>query len=105
LDVVLVAVYLIAVAGLGLWFSRGIKTGFGSIFEAFQTFLSFFQGPLLALLLLGMLTKRTTGWGGVAGMLVGVGTAAVLNSECCKWARIPFPIGVHSRDSWPQLWV
>jgi SSS family solute:Na+ symporter len=51
---------------------------FESVFDAFQTFLSFFQGSLLALLLLGMLWRRTTQWGGLAGMLVGVGTAALV---------------------------
>ncbi|MCX8109461.1 MAG: sodium/solute symporter, partial [Verrucomicrobiae bacterium] len=44
--------------------SYPIKTRFGTVFEAFQTFLTFFQGPLLALLLLGMLTRRATQWGG-----------------------------------------
>ena len=53
---------------------------FGSVFEAFQTFMSFFQGPLLALLLLGMLTRRATQWGGMAGMVIGVGTAVAMYS-------------------------
>ncbi|HOA60667.1 MAG: sodium/solute symporter [Verrucomicrobia bacterium] len=64
----------------GVAISYPIKKGFGSVFEAFQTFLSFFQGPLLALLLLGMLTRHATPWGGVAGMIIGVSTSAVLNS-------------------------
>lgn len=64
----------------GVAISYPIKAGFGSVFEAFQTFLSFFQGPLLALLLMGMLTSRATPWGGIAGMLVGVGTSALLSS-------------------------
>jgi SSS family solute:Na+ symporter len=51
---------------------------FESVFDAFQTFLSFFQGSLLSLLLLGMLWRRTTEWGGLAGMLCGVLTAAVV---------------------------
>ena len=51
---------------------------FESVFDAFQTFLSFFQGSLLALLLLGMLWRRTTGWGGLAGMFIGVATAAIV---------------------------
>lgn len=70
------------VAGLlvgGGLLSYPIKTQFGTVFEAFQTFLTFFQGPLLALLLLGMLTRRATQWGGLAGMLAGVATAVVLN--------------------------
>jgi solute:Na+ symporter, SSS family len=64
----------------GVAISYPVKAGFGSVFEAFQTFLSFFQGPLLALLLLGMLTRRATAWGGVAGMLIGVGTSITLTS-------------------------
>ena len=53
---------------------------FGSVYEAFQTFMTFFQGPLLALLLLGMLTRRATQWGGMAGMVIGVGTAVAMHS-------------------------
>lgn len=64
---------------LGAITSYQVKVRFGSVFEAFQTFLSFFQGALFALLLFGMVTKRATAAGGVAAMLVGVGTAAVLN--------------------------
>lgn len=45
---------------------------FHNIYQAIQNFLTFIQGPSLALLLLGMLWKRTTGWGGLAGMLVGL---------------------------------
>jgi len=72
----LVVVFLIG----GALVAYLIKTCFGSVYEAFQTFMTFFQGPLLALLLLGMLTRRATQWGGLAGMLVGVGTAVVLHS-------------------------
>ncbi len=64
----------------GALLSYPIKTRFGTVFEAFQTFLTFFQGPLLALLLLGMLTRRATQWGGLAGMVAGVATAVVLNA-------------------------
>jgi SSS family solute:Na+ symporter len=45
---------------------------FESIYQAIQNFLTFIQGPSLALLLLGMLWKRTTGWGGLAGMIAGL---------------------------------
>jgi SSS family solute:Na+ symporter len=64
---------------VGAIVSYQVKMRFGSVFEAFQTFLSFFQGALFSLLLFGMVTRRATAAGGVAGMLVGVGTAAVLN--------------------------
>jgi SSS family solute:Na+ symporter len=73
---VLVVVMLV----VGALVSYQVKTRFGSVFEAFQTFLSFFQGALFALLLFGMVTRRATAAGGVAGMLVGVGTAAVLST-------------------------
>jgi SSS family solute:Na+ symporter len=65
----------------GALFSYQVKTRFASVFEAFQTFLSFFQGALFALLLFGMLTRRASPAGGVVGMLVGVATAAVLSAS------------------------
>ena len=64
---------------VGALLSYQVKVRFGSVFEAFQTFLSFFQGALFALLLFGMVTRRATAAGGVAGMLAGVGTAAAMS--------------------------
>ena len=55
-----------------------VRESFGSVFEAFQTFLSFFQGALLALLLLGMMSRRVTQWGGLFGLILGVTVAVVL---------------------------
>ncbi len=72
----LVVVFLL----VGIAFARIIQPVFGSVFEAFQTFMTFFQGPLLALMLLGMLTRRATSPGALVGMLLGVGTAVVLHS-------------------------
>jgi SSS family solute:Na+ symporter len=65
---------------LGAVISYQVKMRFGSVFEAFQTFLSYFQGSLFALLLFGMVTRRATAAGGVAGMLTGVATAAILSA-------------------------
>lgn len=65
---------------VGAVVSYQVKTRFGSVFEAFQTFLSFFQGALFALLLFGMVTRSATAAGGVAGMLAGVGVAAVMST-------------------------
>ena len=45
---------------VGAIVSYQVKTRFGSVFEAFQTFLSFFQGALFSLLLFGMITRRAT---------------------------------------------
>lgn len=72
-------VVVVLLAG-GALLSFEVKTRFASVFEAFQTFLSFFQGALFALLLFGMLTRKATPAGGVAGMLVGVATAAWLSA-------------------------
>jgi len=69
---------------------------FDSVFEAFQTFMTLFQGPLLALLLLGMLTARATQWGGLAGMLIGVGTAATMHAPRFLWG---------ADHAIPYLWV
>lgn len=63
---------------LGVLAAPLIRTQFGSVFEAFQKFLSFFQGPLLSLLLLGMLSSRVTQWGGLAGLLIGILAAVAL---------------------------
>ncbi|HUT91026.1 MAG TPA: sodium/solute symporter [Thermoguttaceae bacterium] len=88
----LVVVFLIAGAAVAYF----VVLRFESVYKAFQTFMTFFQGPLLALLLLGMLTRRATQWGGLAGMLIGVGTAAVMHSVRF-WPGGQFEI--------PYLWV
>ncbi len=69
-------VVLFVIFGAGA--SYLVDRWFESVFDAFQTFLSFFQGSLLALLLLGMLWRRTTQWGGLFGMLLGTATAVVV---------------------------
>ncbi len=45
---------------------------FETIYVALQTLLSLFQGPTLAILLLGILWRRATRWGGLAGLVLGV---------------------------------
>ncbi len=42
------------------------------IYVFMQTILSLFQGPLLAILLLGIIWPRATGYGGLAGLVLGV---------------------------------
>ena len=54
---------------------------FASVFEAFQTYLSLIQGSLLALLILGMLTKRATQWGGLAALITGVAAAVIMQQS------------------------
>jgi len=63
---------------IGVLFAPVAETKFSGIFAAMQTLLSMFQGPLLAILLLGMLWRRTTQWGGLAGLVIGVGSSAFM---------------------------
>lgn len=42
------------------------------IYVIIQTMLSYFQGPTLAVLLLGIFWRRATRWGGLAGVVLGV---------------------------------
>jgi SSS family solute:Na+ symporter len=68
---VLVLVFLV----VGAYLSIYMKT----IFETMQWMLSLFQGPFLALLLFGMFWRRASSWGGLAGIVVGLITAGVLD--------------------------
>ena len=51
---------------------------FPGIFSALQTMLSIFQGPMLAILVLGILWKRANSAGAVAGLVCGVVTSSTL---------------------------
>ena len=41
--------------------------------------MSYFQGPLFAILLLGIFWKRTTQWGGLSALVIGIAFAVFLN--------------------------
>ena len=56
-----------------------ISSDFPGIYVAIQTFMSYFQGPLFAILLLGIFWNRTTQWGGLSSLLIGIGFAVYLN--------------------------
>ncbi|HUH47485.1 MAG TPA: sodium/solute symporter, partial [Arenibacter sp.] len=56
-----------------------ISSDFPGIYVAIQTFMSYFQGPLFAILLLGIFWKRTTQWGGLSALVIGIGFAIFLN--------------------------
>ena len=45
---------------------------FETLYDVLQTLLSLFQGPTLAILLLGIFWRGATAWGGCAGLLVGL---------------------------------
>ena len=53
-------------------------TGFERIYDLAQTLLSFFQGPSLAIIILGVLWKRATGTGALVGLIGGVSFSALL---------------------------
>lgn len=52
-----------------------ITNKFPGMYVYVQTLLSIFQGPTLAILLLGMFWKRMTQWGGLAGIIGGMGVS------------------------------
>ncbi len=52
---------------------------FETIYSAMQTMFSLFQGPTLALLLLGVFWRRTNGIGAIVGLVTGVGLSMCLN--------------------------
>ncbi len=52
---------------------------FPGIYVAIQTFLSFFQGPVFAILLLGIFWPGATSMGGLFGLVIGIGFATTLN--------------------------
>jgi SSS family solute:Na+ symporter len=84
----------------GLFGAAWVDRRYPSVFEAFQSFMSIFQGPLFALLLLGMTTRFTTSGGGVVGMVSGLSVALALHTAP-TWS--PWVWG----DSWSvsYLWV
>ena len=56
-----------------------ITSKYPGMYVAIQTFMSFFQGPLFAILLLGIFWKRTTQWGGLSAIVIGIGSAIYMN--------------------------
>ncbi len=68
-----------------------ISSRYPGIYVAIQTFLSYFQGPLFAILLLGIFSKRTTQWGGLAGLIIGIGSAIILNTFKSSFFTIEDP--------------
>lgn len=65
---------LIVAAGL----TAPMVAQFETIFDAVLTILSLIQGPTLALLLLGIMWRRTTQWGALAGLVLGVCNTGIL---------------------------
>lgn len=55
-----------------------VSKSFPGIYVAIQTFLSFFQGPIFSILLLGIFFRRITQWGGLAGLVGGITVSGLL---------------------------
>ena len=55
-----------------------INDRYEGIYVAIQTFLSIFQGPIFSVLLLGILWKGTTQWGGLAGLVGGMMSSGLM---------------------------
>ena len=62
-----------------------------TMYNFIQTSLSMFQGPVFAILLLGILWPRATQWGGLAGLVLGVAFTTILhNTEGVFPSEDPF---------------
>lgn len=57
-----------------------VSDTFPGIYVAVQTFLSYFQGPIFSILLLGIFWRRTTAIGGLVGLVCGIIVAVILNT-------------------------
>ncbi|MCK4872900.1 MAG: sodium/solute symporter [Phycisphaerales bacterium] len=64
---------------LGALLAKPLTTSFEGIYMAMQTLLTFFQGPTLATVLLGIMWARATRWGGLSGLLGGVACSVTLH--------------------------
>jgi SSS family solute:Na+ symporter len=81
---------------IGIGVSYLVNEVFDSVYEAFQTIMTLFQGPMFALLLLGMLTRRVNATGGTWGMGLGISTSVGL-LLCGPVLGEPYSV--------PYLWV
>jgi SSS family solute:Na+ symporter len=74
----------------------------GGIYFMIQTLLSLFQGPMLALLLLGALTRHVTPAGGLITLLSGLAVAALLMLNDVSMLYVAFVTFCYSLVS---LWI
>jgi len=68
-----------------------ISNYFEGIYVAVQTFLSIFQGPTFAVLMLGIFWRRGTQWGGLVGYIFGVMVSVTLYALKGKFFTIEDP--------------
>ncbi len=72
-------------------FLAPITEKFPHIFGYMQTMLSIFQGPLLSIIILGLLWRRANGKGAIAGLCLGVATSSTLFAIQDKLFTAPEP--------------
>lgn len=65
--------FILLAGALAPWIGRE-----DGLYNFIQTALSMFQGPVFAILLLGIMWRRTTRWGGLAGLVLGVCFTTIL---------------------------
>jgi len=68
-----------------------ISSWFPGIYVAIQTFMSFFQGPLFAILLLGIFWRKSTAAGGLVALVIGIGFSIFLHVFKGKFFEIQDP--------------
>jgi SSS family solute:Na+ symporter len=101
---------------IGLIISIGtayLVMGFASIMDYVQALFGFFIAPLFGTVLLGMLWKRVTRWGGFLGLLAGTLSSVTMfllmqKVDPQKWvpifARSPLAKGL-AQDMYQSLWA
>lgn len=86
----LVLVLGAAATAVAFWAAR-----FEQLIEAYTQVVSLFNAPVLGLFLLGMLTKRATFPGGLAGAVAAIAATQWLSTTPVHWAwRFPFSLAV-----------
>lgn len=68
-------VFILLAGALAKWIGEN-----KGIYNFIQTVLSLFQGPVFAILLLGIMWRRATQWGGLAGLVLGVAFTTILTN-------------------------
>lgn len=94
--------YLTLVFLLAAMLTAPLIASMGGIYQFVQTILSLFQGPMLALLLLGAFTQRATATAGIVTLISGVAVAGVTLSWGTNMLYVAFISFIYSLAA---LWI
>ena len=94
--------YLTLIFLLAAMLTAPVIAEMGGIYQFIQTILSLFQGPMLALLLLGAFTRRVTATAGIATLISGVAVAAIILSFGVNMLYVAFSTFIYALLT---LWV